>query len=310
MTPTPLRIATRKSALALWQAEHVAALVRALDPGRPVELLPLTTEGDRNLGLSLAAAGGKGLFIKELEVALAEGRAELAVHSMKDVPVELDARFAIAAVLEREDARDAFLSPKHASFDTLPPGAKLGSSSLRRQSQLLNRRPDLVIEPLRGNVDTRLKKLERGEYDAVILAVAGLKRLGLEKAITAVLAPEVCLPAITQGIIGIECLADDRGTRGLLAKLNHPATWTRMLAERALSRGLSGSCNLPLAGHATLEGGILSLRGCVASPDGRRLVEGAVQGRAEEPETLGIRLANDLLARGAGEVLRDVQQKA
>ncbi|MGE5626228.1 MAG: hydroxymethylbilane synthase [Bacillota bacterium] len=309
MTPTPLRIATRKSALALWQAEHVAARLRALDPGRPVELLPLTTEGDRNLGLSLAAAGGKGLFIKELEVALAEGRADLAVHSMKDVPVELDPRFAIAAVLEREDARDAFLSVNHRGFDALPPGARVGSSSLRRQGQLLHRRPDLRVEPLRGNVDTRLKKLERGDYDAVVLAVAGLKRLGLERAITAVLAPEICLPAITQGIIGMECRADDGPTRGLLARLNHVPTWTRMLAERALSRGLSGSCNLPLAGHAVLEGGMLSLRGCVASPDGRRLIEGAAGGSPQEPETLGIELAHDLLARGAEEVLKDVQHK-
>lgn len=307
MNLSPLRIATRKSALALWQAEHVAARLRALEPGRPVELLPLTTEGDRDLGMSLAAAGGKGLFIKELEVALAEGRAELAVHSMKDVPVEIDPRFVIGAVLEREDARDAFLSVKHASFEALARGARVGSSSLRRRGQLLHRRPDLVVEPLRGNVDTRLRKLERGEYDAMVLAVAGLKRLGLEKAITAVLEPSVCLPAITQGIIGIECRSEDDTTRALLAHLNHGPSWTQALAERALSRGLSGSCNLPLAGHATLEGGMLSLRGCVASPDGRRLIEGAVSGPDRRPEDLGIQLAQDLLARGAGEVLKDVQ---
>ena len=310
MTPTPLRIATRKSALALWQAEHVAALLRALDPGRPVELLPLTTEGDRDLGISLAAAGGKGLFIKELEVALADGRADLAVHSMKDVPVELDSRFAIAAVLERDDPRDAFVSVKYEGLDALPKGARLGSSSLRRRSQLLHQRPDLVIEPLRGNVDTRLKKLERGGYDAIVLAVAGLKRLGLERAITAVLEPEVCLPAITQGIIGIECRAGDDAVLGMLERLNHAPTWTQALAERALSRGLSGSCNLPLAGHATLGGGMLSLRGCVASPDGGRLVAGAVSGPDKEPEKLGIKLAEDLLALGAGEVLRDVQNKS
>jgi hydroxymethylbilane synthase len=310
MTPTPLRIATRKSALALWQAGHVAALLRALDPRRAVELLPLTTEGDRDLGISLAAAGGKGLFIKELEVALADGRADLAVHSMKDVPVELDPRFVLAAVLEREDPRDAYLSVKHPSFDALPQKARVGSSSLRRQSQLLHRRPDLSIEPLRGNVDTRLKKLERGDYDAIVLAVAGLKRLGLEKSITAVLEPEVCLPAITQGIIGIECRAGDAAVQGVLDRLNHAPTWTQALAERALSRGLSGSCNLPLAGHATLGGGMLSLRGCVASPDGRRLVAGTVSGPDNEPEKLGIKLAEDLLARGAGEVLKDVQNKS
>lgn len=310
MTPKPLRIATRKSALALWQAEHVATLLRSLHPGRPVELLPLTTEGDRDLGISLAAAGGKGLFIKELEVALADGRADLAVHSMKDVPVELDSRFTLAAVLEREDPRDAFLSVRHRDFGALPQGARVGSSSLRRQSQLLHRRPDLVIEPLRGNVDTRLKKLERGDYDAIVLAVAGLKRLGLEKAITAVLEPELCLPAITQGIIGIECRNGDAPVCGLLQRLNHAPTWTQALAERALSRGLSGSCNLPLAGHATLEGGMLSLRGCVASPDGRRLVAGELSGYDNEPEKLGIKLAEDLLARGAGEVLKDVQNKS
>lgn len=309
MNPSPLRIATRKSALALWQAEHVAARLRALDPGLRVELLPMTTEGDRNLGMSLAAAGGKGLFIKELEVALAAGRAGLAVHSMKDVPVEIDPRFVIGAVLEREDARDAFLSVRYASFETLPRGARVGSSSLRRQGQLLHRRPDLKVEPLRGNVDTRLKKLERGDYDAVVLAVAGLKRLGLDKAITAVLEPSVCLPAITQGIIGVECRADDAATRALLARLSHAPTWTRARAERALSRGLSGSCNLPLAGHAVLEGGMLSLRGCVASPDGRRLIEGAVSGPDQEPENLGTKLAEDLLARGAGEVLKDVEHK-
>jgi hydroxymethylbilane synthase len=269
----------------------------------------MTTEGDRNLGLSLAAAGGKGLFIKELEVALAEGRADLAVHSLKDVPVEMDGRFVIGAVLEREDARDAFLSPRLAGFAALPQGARVGSSSLRRRSQLLHLRPDLSIEPLRGNVDTRLKKLEQGEYDAIVLAVAGLKRLGLASAITAILEPELCLPAVTQGIIGIECRAEDHAARELLGQLNHAPTWSQALAERALSRGLFGSCNLPLAGHARLNGGMLSLTGRVASPDGRRLIEGAVEGLTADAEALGSRLAQDLLARGAGEVLKDVQAK-
>jgi hydroxymethylbilane synthase len=309
MSPTPLRIATRKSALALWQAEHVAARLRALEPGRAGELVPMTTEGDRNLGLSLASAGGKGLFIKELEVALAEGRAELAVHSMKDVPVEMPPEFVIAAVLEREDPRDAFLSVKHPSFDALPQGARVGSSSLRRQSQLLHRRPDLKIEPLRGNVDTRLRKLQEGQYDAIVLAVAGLKRLGLEAHITAVLDPALALPAITQGIIGLECRAGDATTRSLLGRLNHGPSWTQALAERALSRGLSGSCNLPLAGHAALEGGMLSITGRVGSPDGSRLLEAAVSGPAAEAESLGIKLAQALLAKGAGEVLRDVERK-
>ena len=304
MTPTPLRIATRKSALALWQAEHVAGLVRGL--GRAAELVPMTTEGDRNLGASLAAAGGKGLFVKELELALMESRADIAVHSMKDVPVELPEGMVIGAVLEREDPRDAFLSRHFPSFDALPPGARVGSSSQRRQAQLLYRRPDLHIEPLRGNVDTRLAKLERGEHDAIVLAVAGLKRLGLGQAITAVLDVELSLPAITQGVIGIECRAGDNPVRELMARLNHAPTWTRTLAERALSRGLSGSCNLPLAGYAELDGAMLSLRGRVASPDGKRLLSASVQGPATGPESLGFRLAEDLLAQGAGEVLRDV----
>ena len=309
MSPTPLRIATRKSALALWQAEHVAARLRALEPGRMVELVPMTTEGDRNLGISLASAGGKGLFIKELEVALADGRADLAVHSMKDVPVEMPPEFLIAAVLEREDPRDAFLSVKYPGLDALPQGAKVGSSSLRRQAQLLHRRPDLKIEPLRGNVDTRLRKLQEGQYDAIVLAVAGLKRLGLDGHITAVLDPAVTLPAITQGIIGLECRVDDAGTRALLARLNHGPSWTQALAERALSRGLTGSCNLPLAGHAALEGGMLSITGRVGSPDGKRLLEASVRGPAGEAEALGIKLAQALLAQGAGEVLRDVERK-
>ena len=308
MTSKPIRIATRKSALALWQAEHVAARLRALEPGRAVELLPLTTEGDRNLGISLSAAGGKGLFIKELEVALTDGRAELAVHSMKDVPVLLQPEFVIGAVLEREDPRDAFLSVKHPSFETLPQGARVGSSSLRRQSQLLHKRPDLKIESLRGNVDTRLRKLREGQHDAIVLAVAGLKRLGLAEAITAVLDPGVMLPAVTQGIIGMECRADDAETHTLLGRLNHAGSWAQMLAERALSRALSGSCNLPLAGHARLEGGMLSMTGRVGSPDGTRLLEAAVSGPAADAEALGLRLAQALLAEGADEVLRDVER--
>jgi hydroxymethylbilane synthase len=246
--------------------------------------------------------------VKELEQALLDGRADLAVHSMKDVPVLLSPEFAIAAVLEREDAYDAFLSPRYKVFDALPQGAKVGSSSLRRQSQLLHRRPDLYIEPLRGNVDTRLRKLEEGRYDAIVLAVAGLKRLGLAHAITQVLDPALSLPAITQGVIGIECRAD-AADRALLARLNHRPTWTCVLAERALSTGLSGSCNLPLAGHATLDGAMLLLRGRVASPDGKRLLEAEIRGPAGEAEALGLKLAHDLLARGAGEVLRDVQTK-
>ena len=310
MSPAPIRIATRKSALALWQAEHVAARLRALEPGISVELVPMTTEGDRNLGASLAASGGKGLFVKELEVALAERRADLAVHSMKDVPVELPPEFVIGAVLEREDARDAFVSTKYQDFNDLPQGARVGSSSLRRQSQLLHMRPDLHIEALRGNVDTRIRKLEDGQYDAIVLAVAGLKRLGLAHKITRPLGLDVCLPSITQGVIGIECRAADKAGRTLLAHLNHASTWTCVLAERALSTGLSGSCNLPLAGHAVLDGVMLSMQGRVGSPDGRCLLDAAISGPAKDAEALGLRLAQDLLAKGAGEVLRDVQKKS
>ncbi|MGH8369770.1 MAG: hydroxymethylbilane synthase, partial [Gammaproteobacteria bacterium] len=302
----PLRIATRKSALALWQAEHVATRLRALTPERRVELVPLTTQGDRNLQDSLADIGGKGLFIKELETALAEGRAEIAVHSMKDVPAELPDSFTIAAVLEREDPRDAFLSVRHAAFSELPEAARVGSSSLRRQCQLLYRRRDLRVLPLRGNVDTRLRKLEAGEYDAVILAVAGLKRLGLADKITAILDMQTSLPAITQGVIGIECRTQDDHTRELVIRLNHAATWQRTLAERALNRALSGSCVVPLAGYAELAGEQLNLKGRVGMPDGSRMIEAEISGPAVQAETLGRKLAEDMLARGAGEVLRHV----
>jgi hydroxymethylbilane synthase len=307
MISTPLRIATRKSALALWQAEHVAARLRKLAAPRRVELLPLTTRGDSSLQDSLALVGGKGLFVKELENAVAAGRADLAVHSMKDVPVELAGDFVIAAVLEREDPRDAFLSSRWPSLAELPPAARVGSSSLRRQCQLLQHRPDLRVLPLRGNVDTRLKKLERGDYDALILAVAGLKRLRLAHKITAVLEVHVSLPAIAQGTIGIECRADDKETRSLLAPLNHAPTWQCTQAERALNKGLSGSCNLPVAGYAELDGQSLSLRGRVGLPDGSRIVDGTIQGPAAEAESLGQCLADDMLSRGAADVLRQIR---
>ncbi|MBU6421701.1 MAG: hydroxymethylbilane synthase [Gammaproteobacteria bacterium] len=309
MPPRPLRIATRQSALALWQAGHVAALLRARVPERAVELLPLVTQGDRDLNASLARIGGKGLFIKELETALTDGRADLAVHSMKDVPVTLPPGLVIAAVLEREDARDAFVSSRCTDLDTLPPGARVGSSSLRRQCQLLHRRPDLKLLALRGNVDTRLRKLERGDYDAVILAFAGLKRLGLAHTISSLLDPEISLPAIAQGTIGIECRADYREILDLLEPLNHAPTWQRTRAERALNHGLAGSCNLPIAGYAEFESdGRLWLRGRVGLPDGSRLISGEIRGTSAEAEQLGARLASDLLQRGAAEVLRQVSE--
>ncbi len=306
MNLKPLRIATRKSALALWQAEHVAARLRPLAAPRAVELLPLTTQGDRSLQDSLALVGGKGLFVKELENALTDKRADLAVHSMKDVPVALPAGFVIAAVLEREDPRDAFVSAGWPALAALPRGARVGSSSLRRQCQLLRRRPDLQILLSRGNVDTRLKKLEQGDYDALILAVAGLKRLQLAHKITAVLDVQISLPAIAQGTIGIECRIGDKETRNLLAPLNHAPTWQRTLAERALNQGLSGSCNLPVAGYAELDGHSLTLRGRVGLPDGSRMVDGEIHGPADHAEDLGRRLAADMLGRGAAEVLRQV----
>lgn len=306
MHPQPLRIATRKSALALWQAEHVAARLRTLAAPRAIELLPLTTQGDHNLQDSLALVGGKGLFVKELESALAEGRADLAVHSMKDVPAELPAEFVIAAVLEREDPRDAFVSDRWPALAALPQGARVGSSSLRRQCQLLHHRPDLRILPLRGNVDTRLKKLENRDYDAVILAMAGLKRLQLAHKITDVLDVQVCLPAIAQGTIGIECRSADEEIRKLLAPLNHAPTWARTLAERALNHGLSGSCTLPVAGYAELDGHTLRLRGRVGLPDGSRVVNGEIHGPAAQADNLGRELAADMLKRGAAEVLRQV----
>jgi hydroxymethylbilane synthase len=302
----PIRIATRKSTLALWQAKHVAAQLRALAPERAVELVPLSTQGDRNLQDSLANIGGKGLFVKELELALVEDRADLAVHSMKDVPAELPQGFNIAAVLEREDPHDAFISVHHAGFADLPRAARIGSSSLRRQSQLLHRRRDLRVLPLRGNVETRLRKLAEGEFDAIILAVAGLKRLGLADKITAILDLGTSLPAVTQGVIGIECRSEDRVTRELVTGLNHAPTWQRSQAERALNRALSGSCVVPLAGYAELDGDVLHLRGRVGMPDGSRMIEGEIRGPAVQAETLGRTLAEDMLARGAGEILRHV----
>lgn len=304
MSSRTFRIATRRSALARWQAEHVAGRLRAL--GRPAELLALVTQGDRDQHASLARVGGKGLFVKELESALADGRADLAVHSMKDIPAELPPGFVLAAVLEREDPHDAFISARWPDLGALPRGARVGSSSLRRQCQLRHVRPDLEVRPLRGNVDTRLRKIADGEYDAAVLAVAGLKRLGLADRITAMLDFEVSLPAITQGTIAIECRSDNREILQVLAPLNHLPTWQRSLAERALNRGLSGSCTLPIAGYAELHQDQLYLRGRVGLPDGSRVIDGEIRGPVAGAEALGLRLAQDMLARGADDVLRQV----
>jgi hydroxymethylbilane synthase len=298
-----LRIATRKSALALWQADHVATLLREAHAGLAVELVPMVTQGDRILDRSLAAIGGKGLFIKELELALEDGRADIAVHSMKDLPGDLPAGLCIAAVLPRADARDALLTPKAAGLDDLPRGARVGTSSLRRQAQILAARPDLRTETLRGNVDTRLRKLDAGEMDAIILACAGLMRLGLESRITARLDPTICLPAVAQGVIGIECRNTDARTLGLVAALNHPATRIAVDAERAFAHGLGGSCQSPIAAHARLEGQRLILDGLVAEPDGSRLLRDSASGSSDDPVALGALLADRILAAGAGALL-------
>ena len=299
-----LRIATRKSQLALWQAEHVAGLLRLAHPGIAIELVPLLTQGDRIQDRSLAAIGGKGLFIKELEVAMEEQRADLAVHSMKDVPADLPPGFSIGAVLTRADARDALIAKNGATrLDDLPRGARVGTSSLRRQAQLRALRPDLKLDELRGNVDTRLRKLDQGDMDAIVLACAGLIRLGLESRITARLDPTLCLPAVTQGIIGIECREGDSQTQELLRALEDPATRLVMQAERAFSRRLGGSCQSPIAAYAEMRADQIELHGLVAEPDGSRLLRGTLKGSHEDPEALGLRLADRVLALGAGELL-------
>jgi hydroxymethylbilane synthase len=302
--PTPpLRIATRKSQLALWQAEHVAALLRRAHPSLEVELVPMVTQGDRIQDRSLAAIGGKGLFIKELELALDEQRADIAVHSMKDLPGDLPAGLVIAAVLERADARDALLTAKAARLADLPRGARVGTSSLRRQAQLLAARPDLRIEPLRGNVDTRLRRLDAGELDAIVLACAGLIRLGLESRITARLDPKISLPAVAQGVIGIECRSADARTLSLVTGLNHQNTRIAMDAERAFAHRLGGSCQSPIAAHAELDGKRLVLDGLVAEPDGTRLLRDTLSGSVDDPAALGGLLAERILAAGAGSLL-------
>jgi len=298
-----LRIATRQSKLALWQAEHVAALLRHAHAGLEVRLVPIVTQGDRIQDRSLAAIGGKGLFIKELEVALGEGRADIAVHSMKDVPADLPAGLEIAAVLERADPHDALLTHAAAALADLPPRARVGTSSLRRQAQLLAARPDLRIEALRGNVDTRIRRLDTGDMDAIVLACAGLMRLGLEARITARLDPRISLPAVAQGVIGIECRSADRRTRDLLTALDHPSTRIVMDAERAFAQRLGGSCQSPIAAHARLDGTRLTLEGLVAEPDGSRVLRDSASGNADAPAALGRQLADRILAAGAAPLL-------
>jgi hydroxymethylbilane synthase len=299
----PLRIATRKSQLALWQAGHVAALLRGAHAGLEIELVPIVTQGDRIQDRSLASIGGKGLFIKELEVALEEQRADIAVHSMKDLPGDLPDGLDIVAVLERADARDALVAPAAAGLEDLPLGARVGTSSLRRQAQLLAARPDLKIEAMRGNVDTRLRRLDAGEMDAIVLACAGLIRLGLESRISARLDPQICLPAVAQGVIGIECRRSDSHTRRLLSVLNHEATRIAMDAERAFAHRLGGSCQSPIAAHAELDRRRLMLTGLVAEPDGSRLLRDSQVGSSDAAAALGNLLAERMLTAGAGPLL-------
>jgi hydroxymethylbilane synthase len=298
-----LRIATRRSRLALWQAEHVKARLHALHAGLAIELLPLSTRGDELLEERLDKVGGKGLFVKELESALQQGQAELAVHSMKDVPAQLPPGFVLAAILEREDPRDAFVSNRHASLAGLPRESRVGTSSLRRAAQVAARHPALQLLTLRGNVETRLAKLDRGEYDAILLAAAGLKRLGLAARIRSLLSPEESLPAPGQAALGIECLAGDAELRHLLAPLEHAASSACVRAERAVSLALGGSCTIPLGAYAELHGARLRLRALVAAPDGARTARVECEGPAAEPEALGAQAAAELRARGAEEIL-------
>ena len=306
MSTFKLRIATRKSPLALWQANHVRTALMALNPGLDVELLTMTTQGDKILDTPLAKVGGKGLFVKELELGMLEGRADLAVHSMKDVPVEFPQGLGLVAILEREDPRDALISNEFKSIDGLPEGARVGTSSLRRQCQLRARRPDLEVMDLRGNVNTRLAKLDNGDYDAILLAAAGVKRMGWEERITELLPPEQFLPAIGQGAIGIEIRVSDERVRSVVEALNDTQTATRVRAERALNERLQGGCQVPIAGYSEISHGVMVLRALVGRPDGSQLVQGVISGKPENAEELGQVLADDLLSRGAKQILDEV----
>lgn len=299
-----LKIATRQSPLALWQAEHIRARLQELHADLQVELVTFVTQGDKILDTPLAKIGGKGLFVKELEAALLDGRADLAVHSMKDVPMALPEGLSLAVICEREDPLDAFVSNTYASFDELPQGAKVGTSSLRRKSQILKARPDLEIIDLRGNVGTRLSKLDAGNYDAIILASAGLKRLGLIDRIRHTLKPAVSLPAVGQGALGLECRDRDQAVLDLILPLLHAETDVCVRAERAFNAYLEGGCQVPIAGYATLQNGKIAIEGRVGSVDGTTLLKAELQGDVNQAEQLGVALAQNLLAQGAGDLLK------
>lgn len=310
MTRKVLRIATRQSPLALWQAEYVAERLKQAHPALEIKLVKMVSQGDRILDTPLAKIGGKGLFVKELEEGMLRGDADIAVHSMKDVPMAFPEGLHLSVICEREDPRDAFVSNTYKSIAELPEGVVVGTSSMRRQCQLLAQRPDLQIRFLRGNVQTRLRKLDDGEYDAIILASAGLLRLQLAERITGHIEVTTMLPAVGQGAVGIECRADDAEVNALLAPLNHEPTSIRVRAERAMNTRLDGGCQVPIGGYAELEHGVIVLHGLVGRPDGSEVLRGSISGRPEDAEELGRVLAEDLLARGAGEILREVYASA
>lgn len=299
-----IRIATRKSPLALWQAEYVAERLEKLFPQIKTELVKMVTKGDKILDAPLAKVGGKGLFVKELEQGMLEGSADIAVHSMKDVPVEFPEGLHLAAILKREDPTDAFVSNNYRSLEDLPDNAKIGTSSLRRQCQIKEKFPDMEILSLRGNVNTRLAKLDAGEYDAIILASAGLKRLGMGERITECLDADVMLPAIGQGAIGIECRADDNEINIFVQALHDEDTTIRVTAERAMNARLNGGCQVPIAGFAEIQGDQLLMRGLVGSPDGKILYRAERQGSFAQAKEIGIAIADDLLAQGADKILQ------
>jgi len=303
LSPQKIVIASRESLLAMWQAQFIQKCLRELYPQTEISILGMTTRGDQILDQSLAKIGGKGLFIKELEQALEDGRADIAVHSMKDMPMNVPEGFKLAAITEREDPRDAFVSNHYGSLDALPEGSVVGTSSLRRESQLRAQFPHLQVQPLRGNVQTRLRKLDEGQYAAIILAAAGLKRLGLSDRITALLNPEQSLPAVGQGALGIECRADRTDLIELMQPLHHPETAYCVEAERAMSRVLGGSCQVPLGAFGEIINGSLQLRGFVAQPDGSRMVSDALSGTPENGIAMGQQLAQKLIHKGAGEIL-------
>lgn len=310
MSQNLIRIATRKSPLAMWQAEFVKAELEKIHAGLTVELLPMSTKGDIILDTPLAKVGGKGLFVKELEVAMLEGQADIAVHSMKDVPVEFPEGLGLEVICEREDPRDAFVSNTYKTIEDLPQGAVVGTSSLRRQCQIRAARPDLVIKDLRGNVGTRLAKLDAGNYDAIILAAAGLKRLKLEERIASFISAEQSLPANGQGAVGIECRTDDARVKALLAPLEHAETRMRVIAERAMNTRLEGGCQVPIGAYAEIDGDTLSLRGLVGNPDGSQIITASSTGSTADAEKLGVALAEELLEKGAKTILDAVYANA